>query len=209
MSVVLAIVAALAAWSLHGLRTRLLVAAALVFAAMLSAGAAFGVALYPLTDAPVLGFALAAGLLAGRALPPKARAMFVLLAVLAALDSIQIVAAGPGGSSSGTSSGGDPAWYYYSMFLVTMPWGRVGIGIFDLLLIAAIAEHGRTRALPVVAAVVPGAIGLVVADLVFAVGRLDNLPLVPFVLLGWLTVELAVRLPGLRASLRAKSASQD
>jgi len=209
MSVVLAIVVALAAWWLHGLRTRPLVAAALVFAAALATGAGFGLALYPLTDVPVLGFALATGLLVGRALPPKARAMFVLLAALAALDSIQIVAAGPGGSSSGTSSGGDPAWYYYSMFLATMPWGRAGIGIFDLLLIAAIAEHGRARALPVVAAIVPGAIGLVVADLVFAVARLDNLPLVPFVLLGWLTVELALRLLGRRASLPAKSASQD
>ena len=47
--------------------------------------------------------------------------------------------------------------------------------------------------LPFVAAALPGIIGFVVADLmVFSLGPL-NVPLVPFILIGWLVAELAAR----------------
>jgi hypothetical protein len=197
MSMVLAFIVGLLAWWLHGLRTRPVAAVALGCALALAAGAGLGLALYPLTDVPVLGFALAAGLLVGRVVPPGPLPVFVLLVTLAALDSMQVVFAG--GGTAGGSSGSEPAWFYYGMFVAGLPWGRIEIGIFDLLIVAALAEHGRARALPVAAAVLPGVVGLLIADAVVFAAHPGNLPLVPFLLAGWLAVEAGLRLASRRS----------
>jgi hypothetical protein len=199
MSVVLAFFVGLVAWRLHGVRTPPVAAVALGCTAALAVGAGLGLMLYPLTDVPVLGFAVATGLLVGRAVPPKPLPMLIFLVALAALDSIQILFAGGGTSAVSGSSGGEPAWFYYGMFVVGLPWGRAEIGMFDLLLVAALARHGRARGLPVAAAALPGAVGLLIADAVVVATRPGNLPLLPFLLAGWLAVEAGLRLTSRRS----------
>jgi hypothetical protein len=160
-------------------------------AALLGTGAVLGLVLYPWTSLPVLGVALAGGVLVGRGLPPRSMPMFALLAVLAVLDTIQIVVLGSG---SGETGGAPPAWYFYGMLVIDTPWFGTAVGILDLLLIASIVEHSRRRGLSFAVGAAPGVLAFIAADvLVLVMGPL-NLPLVPFVLLGWLATDLAVRI---------------
>ena len=85
MSVLAALAVALIAWSVHGVAQRPLAVVLAGSAVALAAGAVLGLALYPWTNLPVLGFAIAGGILVGRRLPPRPMPMLVLLAVLAAL----------------------------------------------------------------------------------------------------------------------------
>jgi hypothetical protein len=158
-------------------------------AVLLGAGAFLGLALYPWTDLPVVGFALAGGVLVGRRLPPRSMPMFALLAVLAVLDTIQIVVLGSG---SGDTGGATPAWYFYGMLVIDTPWFGTAVGIGDVLLIASIVEHSRRRGLSFAVGAAPGVLAFIAADvLVQVIGPL-NLPLVPFLLFGWLASTLAV-----------------
>ncbi len=61
MSVLVALAVALIAWSVHGIAQRPLAVVLAGSAVALTAGAALGLALYPWTDLPVLGFAVAGG----------------------------------------------------------------------------------------------------------------------------------------------------
>jgi hypothetical protein len=189
VSILVALAVALLARLLDRVGERPLAAILGAAAALLGAGAFLGFALYPWTDLPVLGFALAGGVLVGRRLPPRWMPMFVLLAALAALDTIQIVVLGSG---SGETSGATPAWHVYAMLVIDTPWFGTAIGILDVLLIASIAEHSRRRGLPYAVGAAPGVLAFIAADvLVLVIGPL-NLPLVPFLLLGWLATALAV-----------------
>ena len=80
--------------------------------------------------------------------------MLVLLAVLAALNAIQIVASGPG-PGPGATGDAAPASYFYGMLVIDTAWSHTGVGIFDVLVIAAMVEHARRRATRVVAASQP------------------------------------------------------
>jgi len=147
VSVLAALAVALIAWSVHGVAQRPLAIVLAGSAVALAAGAVLGLALYPWTNLPVLGFAIAGGILVGRRLPPRPMPMLVLLAVLAALDAIQIVASGPG-PGPGSTGGETPAWYFYGMLVIDTAWTHTGVGIFDVLVIAAMVEHARRRGLP-------------------------------------------------------------
>ena len=56
------------------------------------------------------------------------------------------------------------------------------------------AEHARRRGPPFAAGAAPGVLGFIAADVAFAALGPRDLPLVPFLLAGWLAVELAVRI---------------
>jgi hypothetical protein len=207
VSVLAALAVALIAWSVHGVAQRPLAVVLAGSAVVLAAGAALGLALYPWTDLPVLGFAVAGGVLVGRRLPPRPMPMLVLLAVLAALDAIQIVASGPGPGPEATGSAA-PAWYFYGMLVINTAWSHTGVGIFDVLVIAAIVEHARRRGLPFAVGAAPGVLGFVAADVaVLAFGPLD-LPLVPFLLAGWLATGVAVRIAGVPDQSEAKPSTR-
>jgi hypothetical protein len=195
VSVLAALAVALIAWSVHGVAQRPLAVVLAGSAVALAAGAVLGLALYPWTDLPVLGFAIAGGILVGRRLPPRPMPMLVLLAVLAALDVIQIVASGPG-PGPGATGGAAPAWYFYGMLVIDTAWSHTGVGIFDVLVIAAMVEHARRRGLPFAAGAAPGPLAFVAADVAFVVFGPLNLPLIPFLLAGWLATGLAVRIAG-------------
>jgi hypothetical protein len=203
VSVLAALAIALIAWSARGVSQKLLAVVLAGAGAALVVGAVLGLALYPWTDLPVLGFAVAGGVLAGRRLPPRPMSMLVLLAVLAVLDAIQIVALGSGAGPEATG-GAAPAWYSYGMLVIDTPWTHSGVGIIDVLVIAAMVEHARRRGLPFAVGAAPGMLGFVAADVAFAAfGSLD-LPLIPFLLAGWLAMELAVRIAAMTGKPQTK-----
>ena len=190
MSVLAALAVALIAWSVRGVSQKLLAVVLTGSGAALAVGAILGLALYPWTDLPVLGFAIAGGVLVGRRLPPRPMPMLALLAVLAALDAIQIVALGSAGPEA--TGGAAPASYFYGMLVLDTPWTHSGVGMFDVLVIAAIVEHARRRGLPFAVGAAPGVLAFVAADVAFAALAPRDLPLIPFLLAGWVAMDLVV-----------------
>jgi hypothetical protein len=207
VSVLAALAVALIAWLIHGVSQRPLAAVLAGSVAALAAGAALGLALYPWTDLPVLGFAVAGGVLVSRRLPPRPVPMLVLLVALAALDAIQIVAQGPGPGPRATG-GTAPAWYFYVMLVIDTAGFHTAVGIFDVLVIAAIVEHARRRGLPFAVGAAPGAIAFVAADVAVVILGPLNLPLIPFLLSGWLATELTLRIAATSESSDPKTATR-
>jgi hypothetical protein len=131
--------------------------------------------------------AVTAGLLLSRAMPTKLWPFLVLLLVLSILDVVQIVlTSGPPSPGSQSASTSTPAAQLYGNFLLHLPWGRYNIGIFDLLLLTAMAEYWRKRDSAFLVALAPGVIGFILA---FGFGQFiyaGALPLIPFLTAGWL-----------------------
>jgi hypothetical protein len=173
-------------WALWPVDRRLLLGVALVSAAAMIAGAATAVRLFPLTDLVVATFAAAGGIAAGRWFPPRARPMAIALALLAALDSIQVFAAGSAGPEQRS------AFSLWTTFVFATPLGTTAIGFADLFVISGIAEHWRRRGAHLLVAVAPGVVSLLLVDLVSGLVYKGSLPLLPFVLAGWVLTELAV-----------------
>jgi hypothetical protein len=145
-----------------------------------AAGILAGARLYPLTDLVPVVVAACGGVLVGRIVPARFRPMAILVAVLAAADSIQVFAA---------SNDSHPVSYYYAMLVVTTPLGRAAIGFADLLVVTAVAEHYRRRGSNYWVAAAPGIAGLVVPVLFLGVLRI-GLPLLPFVFVGLVLTEV-------------------
>ena len=204
MSVLAALAVALIAWSVRGVSQKMLAVVLAGSGVALAVGAILGVALYPWTDLPVLGFAVAGGVLAGRRLPPRPMPMLVLLVVLAVLDAIQIVVFGSGAGPEATG-GAAPASYFYGMLVLDTPWTHSGVGIIDVLVIAAIVEHARRRGLPFAVGAAPGVLAFIAADVAFAALGPRDLPLIPFLLASWLAMELAVRIAAVLGHSETKS----
>lgn len=184
--VVLAVVFGLVPSALARAGSRVLIAGLVIFVALDAAGLAANLRLYPWTDVPVAGIAACGGTLLGRGMPPRFRPMALLLVALGALDTVQVFAAAMTHVPSATAQ-------LYSMFVVSTPWADSGIGIFDLLVIAALGQHWRRRGRNPLVGVAPGLIGLLLTYP--AVVFLPNsLPLIPFLLIGYLVTELLARL---------------
>lgn len=145
-----------------------------------AAGILAGARLYPLTDLVPVVVAACGGVLVGRIIPARFRPMAILIAVLAAADSIQVFAA---------SNDSHPVSYYFAMFIVATPLGRAAIGFADLLVVTAIAEHYRKRGSDYWVAAAPGVVGLVVPVVFLGVLRI-GLPLLPFVFVGLILTEV-------------------
>jgi hypothetical protein len=145
-----------------------------------AAGILAGARLYPLTDLVPVVVAACGGVLVGRIVPARFRPMAIVVAVLAAVDSIQVFAA---------SNDSHPVSYYYSMLVVTTPLGRAAIGFADLLVVTAVAEHYRRRGSNYWVAAAPGIAGLVLPVLFLGVLRI-GLPLLPFVFVGLVLTEV-------------------
>src|SRR5579859_1595807 len=124
-------------WALRPVDRRVILGGALVSAAAMIAGATAAVRLYPLTDLIVAAFAATGGVAAGRWFPPRARPMAVTLTILAALDSIQVFAAGSPGPEQRS------ALSLWTTLLIATPLGTTAIGFADLFIISGIAEHWR------------------------------------------------------------------
>jgi hypothetical protein len=166
-------------------------------------GIVFSLAVYPWTDLVVLLVAVTGGLLLGRIIPPRFRPWLIVLLVFSTLDILQIAltaGSSPPGTSRGQApSGSDPL--LLGNFLLVLPWGRFNLGIFDLLLVTALAEYWRRRRGSYLIAVVPGLLGLfLLPPIVLLVTPVGNLPLIPFLTAGWLGSEGLHRYLGRQAA---------
>jgi hypothetical protein len=187
---ILAVVFGLVPWLLARVRARPLVAVLAVAVLLDVAGLIAGLRLYPWTDLLVAAIAAAGGVLVGRAVPARFRPMALLMLVLAVLDAVQVIV---GSTSAGSAPSQRPAFQYYVMLVIATPLATSAIGIFDLLLVTAMAEHWRRRGAGVLLAISPGVLGLLLtypAALVLP----RNLPLIPFLFAGFLLTQAAVTL---------------
>lgn len=163
----------------------LVVGAALILSVL---GIVFSLAWYPWTDLLILLGALSGGVVLSRVMSTKLWPFLLLLLVLSIADVVQqaVLTAGstsPGNQSAGTSI---PTGELYGNFLVSLPWGHYNIGIFDLLLLTALAEYWRRRGSAFLVGLASGVIGFLLA-LVFTLFIYGGaLPLIPFLLAGWL-----------------------
>jgi hypothetical protein len=192
LSVLLAFACSAVPWLTRSVKSWLLAIGLAAGLALDVVGIVFSLAVYPWTDLIVLLMALTGGLLLGRGIPPRFRPFLFVLLVLSVLDALQIAlttGSTPPGSLGGSApSGSDPL--LLGNFLLLLPWGRYNIGLGDLVLITALAEHWRQRGAPYLLAVVPGILGLFLLPAVFIlVTGVGNLPLIPFITLGWVGSE--------------------
>jgi hypothetical protein len=207
VSVLAALAVALIVWPARAVAQKLLAVVLVGSGVALAVGAALALALYPWTDLFVLGFAVAGGVLIGRRLPPRPMPMLVLLAGLAVIDAIQLVALGSGVGPEATG-GAAPASYFYAMLVLDTPWTHSGVGIIDVLVIAAVVEHARRRGLPFAVGAAPGVLAFISADVAFAALALRDLPLIPFLLAGWLAMELVIRIAAVSSRSETKPAAR-
>jgi hypothetical protein len=187
--IVLAVVFGLLPWMFVRTKSWQLVVALAAAVLLDAAGLAAGLRLYPWTNLPVAAIATTGGILMGRAVQPRFRAMMLLLLALAILDTVQVVATAP----ANTAQGQRPAGEYYLMFVVATSLANSAIGVGDLLVVAAMAEHWRRRGAGRVVAVAPGFAGLLITyPTILVLTR--NLPLIPFLFVGFLLTQAAVAL---------------
>ena len=175
-----------AAWLARRVSNRFLLGGLVLSMVLSIAGVLAGASLYPLTDVLVIVLASSAGILLGRAIPPRFWPFFVALLILSGLDAAQQLL--PSGPVSYRST--RPAAYLYTMFVIDVAGAHAAIGFLDLLLAAAIGEHGRRRCQATWRAVLPAPVGLLVADLVNLITSAGNIPLIPFITLAWLIAQV-------------------
>jgi hypothetical protein len=186
MSALVASISATVPWLVTGVK-RVPLALALGIGIALSILCAVFAHLYPWTNLLVLLVGIAAGVLLGRSLPERITPFAVVLLVLSALDMTQIALAGHGSSSQSAGVIPPPGQLAGNFFLL-LPWGRFNIGIFDIFLFAAIAEHCRRRGFTFLFTLLPSLIGLVFAYAFLQFFYHGPLPLIPFLTAGWLAV---------------------
>jgi hypothetical protein len=185
----LAVVFGLLPWVSVQVRSWQLAVALAVLVLLGSAGLAAGLRLYPWTNLLVAAVAASGGILVGRAVPSRFRAMALLLLVLALLDTVQVVGTATATGAQGQRSVGE----YYVMFVVVTSLASSAIGIADLLVVAAMAEHWRRRGAGPAVMVLPGVTGLLITYPVTLVLR-GSLPLVPFLFVGFLLTQAGIAL---------------
>ena len=192
-SLILSLVVAVISASVPWLTTRInrwWLATGLVVGIVLSLLiAGLSLQVYPFTNFVVLLVALSSGILLGRSMPARTWPFLILLLVLSALDITQIVLSSSGAGASPATHGAaiipPPVQLIGNMFLA-LPWGHFNIGIFDIFIIAAMAEHWRRRGASWALAQAPGITGIALAFAFLAFVYDGALPLIPFLTVGWL-----------------------
>jgi hypothetical protein len=166
-------------WAFRAAPTKVMAWLASSCLALLIAGAVLAPDLV-WADVPIVAFAVLAGVLLGRVVPPRARPMLLLLLAVSVLDVLQVVMLSrPSGGTGGRCS------LYTSVCLHT-PWGAYGVGAGDLLMVAAMSEHWRRRGAALWLSLAPGLVGFTLVDPFVQLTGLENLALLPFLTAGWL-----------------------
>jgi hypothetical protein len=203
LSLALALACSAVPWLALRLRGRLLAVGLVVGVLLAILGTFLSDAPYPWSNFVVLLTALTSGLLLGRGILPRARPFLVLLLILSALDVANIVLSGgltrlpttPSANPAAASSGPLP----YLNFYLLLPGGHYLVGVFDLLVITAAAEHWRRRGASYPIALLPGVLGFLLAYGAVWLTGLGGWPLIPFFTAGWLASEGVCRALGQRA----------
>jgi hypothetical protein len=189
-------------WATARASGRVLAVVLAVFAAVAAAGTILGLALFPFSDAVVLGVAVSGGVLLGRALPTRFMPVLIVLLALSLLDLVQVVVlSGPPSSGQSTQSAVPDPHLIWLNFRVPLPSGHFNVGFADLLLVAALGENFRRRGAGWPVAALPGVLALTAGTLIasapvvqqFAAGAFSE-ALVPYLAAGWL---IAVAVAGL------------
>lgn len=148
-------------------------------------GAALSLGWYPWTNIVDFLVAVGAGMLLGRVLHAKFRPFLIFLIVMSILDVMQIVLT-THPSAPTTQSVSVPVGQLYANFFLRLPWGKYDIGIFDLLLLAAIGVYWCRQNGGFLVAFAGIAIGLIVGYTILYAAPSVILPLIPLLTLGWL-----------------------
>lgn len=127
-----------------------------------------------------LSAALFLGVAIGRILPPRPTPMLAMLLMLSMADFIWIGYLG--GSATGLVG-------EISNFSVGVATSSSTIGVGDLVLAASATTHWLRRGSRILLALAPAPIGMVASNIYILLTSTDNLPLVPFITLGWLATE--------------------
>lgn len=145
--------------------------------------------LYPWSDLAVLMAAWSAGLLLGRWVAPHFRPFLLVFLCFSAMDVLQFAAGLSASSASGPPTPVNATPLHLGDFLLLLPWGHFAINVVDLLLITALAEHWYRRGAPYLIALLPSALGFLLADgFVLVTGR-GLLPGIPFFTAGYVVSE--------------------
>ena len=193
LSLLLALACAAVPWLARRLRSRLLAIGLGISLLLTILGLVLSVAPYPWTDLVVLLTALTGGLLLGRGMPPRFRPFLILLLVLSALDVLNIALSGgltplPTTPPAHPAAGSSVPLPYFNFFLL-LPRGHYLLGILDLLVITAAAEHWRRRGASYLIALLPGVLGFLLAYGAVWLTQLGGWPLIPYFTAGWLASE--------------------
>lgn len=173
-----AVLTGVGAWSARALSNSL--ALGLLLVGLVATGAGAAADLDWLLKVGVFAVAVLLGVAIGRIIPPSSAAMLVLLGLLSLADIIWIATGG--GSATGWVDD-------IANFSVQVGESSSSIGTVDLVLAAMITTHWLQRGAGVWLALAAAPIGMVASNVYVALGRADNLPLVPFITLGWLVTE--------------------
>ena len=168
----------LGAWSFRK-RTTAITTAGLAAGFVVTA-LGIGIGAKPLVNLGVAGSALSVGVVIGRAVRYRSAPMAFLLGVLSVIDIVWI------------ASGGEIAndWVNEVLnFSVQTGTSISSIGTLDLVLASAICAHWSKRGASMALSVAAAPMGMVISNVYVAMSGADNLPLVPFIGLGWLITE--------------------
>ncbi len=136
----------------------------------------------------VLVVAWSCGLFLGRWMPPRFRPVLFVFLCLSALD-VLLTAGLSASSASGPQTSVGSAPLRIGDFLLVLPWGRYETNVVDILLITALAEHWHRRGTGYLLALLPSALGFLLADGFLLVTRLGILPGIPFFTAGYVCTE--------------------
>jgi hypothetical protein len=152
---------------------------------------------YPWADLVVLVVAWTGGLLLGRWMAPRFQPVLLVFLCLSALDVLLTA----GFSLSPPQPSASATTLRLGDFLLLLPWGRFETNVVDLLLLTALAEHWRRRGSSYLIAVLPGALGVLLAAGFLLVTRIGILPGIPFFTLGYGLTEAVYRYTSQRRPL--------
>jgi hypothetical protein len=167
-------------------------------------GAVRDLPLSPVTDLMVLVVAWSGGLLLGRGMPSRFGSFLLWFLCFSVVDVLQAV----GGYPVAPHTAGNASPLAWATFHLVLPSEPFAINVVDILLLTTLAEHWRQRGASYLIALLPGALGFLLADGLILVTRLGILPGIPFFTAGYVCTEGVYRYVSRhRAPPPAKSAS--
>jgi hypothetical protein len=189
LSLLLALVCSAMPWLARPLGSWTLAIALVVGIAVGLMSLVLALPLYPWSDLVVLVVAWSGGLLLGRWVAPQVRPFLLLFLCFSVVDVLQFAAGLSASSASGPLTPVNATPLHLGDFLLLLPWGRFAINVVDVLLITALAEHWRRRCATYLIALLPSALGFLLADgFVLVTGR-GFLPGIPFFTAGYVLTE--------------------
>lgn len=189
LTLVLVLVCSAVPWVARALRGRHLVSALVVGLVVGIAvgiiGAVRALPLSPLTDLLVLVVAWSGGLLLGRSLPARFGAFLSWFLCFSVFDLLLAV----GGYPQVPHAAGSVSPLAWATFHLVLPTGPFAINGVDLLLLTTLAEHWHRRGASYLIALLPGVLGVLLADGFILVTQLSLVPAIPFFTVGYVVTE--------------------